>query len=277
MSWPTTADGQYYIFEGQTLIPVNPSTGVAQLILRPLGGMLVGVPAIEKGDPGVPSTFTTEVDFTELSWDDPTLAGASLTELTPPTDSTPGIYKLNYSVHAGAPGEDGAALITPSDYGTPLYKQLLSVNSDLDGFELVYPKVGDSHGPASLNNTPSGNPNYTLGVVSISANVYPFDWRPRVHAYTVVAGEASDVRVNLVAHLNGETGGNVVGFCPGIAQTERLMIIPGKEAGKGDAWDRVAANAAATIHLRCERATGSATYTTSASTTWFSVEVQPIP
>lgn len=277
MSWPTTADGQYYIFEGQVLIPVNPSTGVAQLILRPLGGMLVGVPAIEKGDPGVPSTFDTTVDFTELAYDDPTLAGASLVELTPPTDSTPGIYQLVYSVHAGAPGADGAALITPADYGTPVYKQLLSVDSAGTGFDLVSPKVGDSHGPAELFNTPSGNPSYTLGVVSIPANTYPFDWRPRVHAYTVVTGEAADVRVNLVAHLNGETGGNIVGFCPGIAQTERLTIIPGKEAGKGDSWDRVAANAAATIHLRCERSNGSATYTTSASTTWLSVEVQPIP
>lgn len=277
MSWPKTADGQYYIFEGQVLIPVNPSTGVAQLILRPLGGMLVGVPAIEKGDPGVPSTFSTDVDFTELAWDDSTPAGASLVELTPPTDSTPGIYKLVYSVHAGRPGDDGAALITPDDYGTPVYKDLLSVNSAGTGFELVKPKIGDTYVPAELFNVPSGNPSFTQGVVSIPANTYPFDWRPEVNAYTVITGEAADVRVNLVARLNGETGGNIVGFCPGIAQTERLMILPGKEAGKGDAWDRVAANASATIHLRTERSAGSATYTASKTTTWFSVKVNPIP
>jgi hypothetical protein len=276
MTWPTTADGQYYLFEGQVLIPVNPSTGVAQLILRPVGGMLVGVPAIEQGDPGQPANFSTTVNFTELAYDDPTAAGASLTELTPPTESTPGLYRLNYSVHAGPPGDDGAALITPDDYGTPVYGQLLSVNTGADGFELVYPKVGDSHTPASLNDTASGNPNSTLGLISIAPNTYPFDWRPRVSAYTVVTGEAADVRVDLVARLNGETGGNIIGRCPGIAQTERLTLIPGKPAGSGDAWDRVAANAAATIHLRCERQAGSVTYTTSATTTWFTMEVQPI-
>jgi hypothetical protein len=265
------------MFEGQVLIPVNPSTGVAQLILRPQGGMLVGVPAIEKGDPGVPSEMDTTVNFTELAYDDPTAASASLTEITPPTETTPGVYRLNLAVHEGQPGDDGAAVITPADYGTPAYQQLLSVDATTTGFELVYPKVGDSHSPASLNNTSSGNPNSTLGVISIPSNTYPFDWRPRVYAHTVVSGEASDVRVDLIARLNGESGGNIIGRCPGIAQTERLTLLPGKPAGSGDAWDRVAANAAATIHLRCERQNGSVTYTTSASTTGFSVEVQPIP
>lgn len=277
MSWPVTSDGQYYIFDGQVLIPVNPSTGVAQLILRPQGGMLIGVPAIEKGDPGVPATLDTVVNFTPLDYDDPTAASMSVTEITPPTESTPGLYQINAALHEGAPGDPGAALITPSDYGSPAYKKLLSVDSGGTDFELVYPKIGDSHTPASLNNTASGNPNSTLGVISIAANTYPFDWRPRVYAHTVVVGEASDVRVDLVARLNGESGGNVVGRCPGIAQTERLILSPGKPAGSGDSWDRVAANAAATIHLRCERQSGSVTYTTSATTTWLSMEVQPIP
>lgn len=277
MSWPITADGQYYLFEGQVLIPVNPSTGVAQLILRPVGGMLIGVPPIEKGDPGLPPAIDTTVNFTELAYNDATAATATFTEITPPTETTPGLYRLNMAVHEGTPGEDGAALITPSDYGSPVYKRLLSVDAAGTGFELVAPKVGDSHSPASLNNTASGNPNNTLGVISVPANTYPFDWRPRVYAYTVVTGEAPDVRVDLVARLNSEAGGNIIGRCSGIAQTERLTLLPGKEPGKPDSWDRVAANAAASIYLRTERQNGSVTYTTSASTTWFSMEVQPIP
>ncbi|BBU22169.1 hypothetical protein [Mycobacterium xenopi] len=84
MTWPKTADGQYYQFDGQILIPVDPSTGVSMLILRPQGGIAVGVPPIEKGDPGVHAEIDEAIDFTALAWDDPTPDSASFTTITPP-------------------------------------------------------------------------------------------------------------------------------------------------------------------------------------------------
>jgi hypothetical protein len=95
----------------------------------------------------------------------------------------------------------------------------------------------------------------------------------------VVTGEAADVRVNLLARLNGESGGNIVGRCVGIAQTERLVLTPGKpiETGTaGDPYDQIAANSAATLYIRTERVAGSATYTASASNSQYRAVVLPL-
>ncbi len=77
--------------------------------------------------------------------------------------------------------------------------------------------------------------------------------------------------------MNGELGGNVIGRCTGIAATERLNICSAPPAGSADAFDRIPAGSAATIHLKCERQSGTDTYTTSNATTFFKVRVQPIP
>lgn len=277
MAWPTTSDGQYYIFDGQILLPVDASTGAPILMLRPQGGMGQAIPAIEKGDPGVHAQIDPVINYTPLEYDDPTPDAMSWTVITPPTSTTPGVYKLNSTIRKGEKGDDGGTTLDPTDYGTPTYKKMLVVNSATTGFELQSQKVSDRRIPATLNNTASGNPNSTLGVIAINTGEYDFDWRPRVRAYTIVNGEAADVRVDLIARLNGETGGNIVGRCTGIAQTDRLILTAGPPAGSADTFDKVAANAAATIHLRCERQSGSVTYTTSASTTLFSVDICPVP
>ncbi|AHI61310.1 hypothetical protein SEA_RIALTO_19 [Mycobacterium phage Rialto] len=275
MSWPLNPAGTHYLFEGIVEIPVDPTAGAAILQLRPQGGIGVGVPAIEKGEPGVPATFDTTVNLTELDPDDPTPAEASFTEITPPSTSTPGVYRLNLALHAGAKGADGEAVWDPTDVDpSPVAGQVPVVNSTADGFVLAAQRVGDRYVPASISNTASGNANSTLAQVSIPAQ--PFDWRPRVQGYTVVTGEGADVRVDLVARLNGETGGNVIGRCPGVAQSERLILVAGPAAGSSDGFDRVTAGTPATIYFRCERQAGSVTYTTSASTSMFSVEVLPL-
>src|SRR5688572_26750271 len=125
MSWPTTADGQFYLFEGRVLIPIDPSTGTAQLLLRPQGGLGVAIPAIAQGDPGDAPTIDTAVNFTELAYNDATPAAASWTE------TSPDVYKLNLTVHEGEPGATGsnATISGASDLtGTPVYKQIIRVN-----------------------------------------------------------------------------------------------------------------------------------------------------
>ena len=129
--------------------------------------------------------------------------------------------------------------------------------------------------PGVVNNTAPGNPSKTLAQIPIPSR--PWARRVRPVGYTVMTGEGPDVRVDLVARLNGELGGNIVGRCPGIAQTERLILIPGKAAGAADTFDVIPAGQPGTVYIRTERQSGSVTYTTSADTSLFSVEALPLP
>ncbi|AWH14419.1 minor tail protein [Mycobacterium phage TChen] len=275
MSWPTTPDGNYYRFEGLIDIPVDPETGATILYLRPQGGMGVGIPAIAQGPAGQPAVIDTEpIQPVELEADDPTPLTWSWTELTPPSESGPGVYRLNPMVRKGPKGDDGEAVWDPTDVSeNPVAGQIPVVNDEATGFVLEAQKVTEVFFPASINNTSSGNANSTIAMVEIPSR--PFARRVRPVGYTVVTGEGTDVRVDLVARLNGETGGNVVGRCPGIAQTERLTLIPGKPTGSSGPYDTIAAGASAIVYIRCERQAGTVTYTTSASTSNFSVEVIP--
>lgn len=276
--WPLSADGQYREAEAKLLLPLD-SSGVAMIMVKPFGGAIgVGVTAVEKGDPGVPASFTEAVNFIPLAYDDPTPDAASLTTITPPTTTTPGLYKWNITQRQGPPGADGTAVWDPTDLDpSPVAGRIPVVNSALTGFDLVDQKVPEVFYPGSISNTASGNPNSTLCPISIPAR----PWARRVlgQGFTVVTGEAADVRVNLLARLGDPASGNIVGRCIGIAQTERLMLSPGKPIESGtvaDAYDTIAAGAAATLYIRCERQTGTTTYTTSASTSQFSALVLPL-
>lgn len=278
MAWPKTADGQFYQFDGEILIPVDPASGAAVIYLRPAGGMGQAIPAIEKGDPGLPPSIDTAVSYTVLAYDDPTTASASWTVITPPTETTAGTYRLNMAVHEGPPGADGSTTLTTAAVGgTAAYKKVVQVNSAGTGFEFTSQKVGGRHYPASIANTPAGSANSTLAVVAIAAGTYDFDYRVEVEAQTIVTATGPNCSVDLVARLNGETGGNDIGRCFGTGDLkDRLIIAGGYQAGNTDNWDRIAAGAGATVHLRTEQQSGSDTYSTSATTTRFRVTVRPV-
>ena len=148
------------------------------------------------------------------------------------------------------------------------------MNSALDGFDLVAQKFPEVFYPGVINNVPSGNANYTMAQINIPAR--PFVRRVLGIGHTVVAGEGADVRVDLVARLNGETGGNIVGRCPGVAQNDRLQLSPGRAPGLADAYDQIAANASAVLYIRTERQAGTTTYTASASASQYSALVLPL-
>src|ERR1700752_1868733 len=97
-NWTKTADGQYYQAQGQFLIPVDPSPGVAIIMLRPEGGIGSGFGAVEKGGPGKHAEIDTTVNFTSLAWNDPTAASFSWTVITPPDDDTAGVYRANIAL-----------------------------------------------------------------------------------------------------------------------------------------------------------------------------------
>lgn len=228
-------------------------------------------PAAVQGDPGDTPVIVPEVDLTVLEHDDPTPASSTWVETSPDT------YQEQRTIHKGVPGDDGVMVLDLEDYGTPVAGKMLVVNDTADNLEYITPKVGDKFWPASIVNTPSGQPGYTLCSVAIPGQ--QFDWRPIVEGQTVVTGTGADVRVDILARLNDATSGNIVGRGFGIpgAGPEKLILSDGPPAGSATNFDVVAAGADAVIYLRCERQTGTDTFTTLAATTTFSVRVAPVP
>jgi hypothetical protein len=284
MSWPTTTfqGEQYYLFDGVFLLPVNPVSG-AGVILCKANGFAVGagIPAVETGPPGKHIELQMGT-FIALDPGDATPDSASLTTVTPPDDDTVGVYALNLSLHKGQKGDDGDSnLEMDSISGTPVAKYIAVVNGAANGFEYKPQLVGDRVPPAALYNTGSGNVKNTVAVFQVLANTVPYAWRPEVEAGCVITGEGADVRYDVIARLNGETGGNIVGRGFGPIGTNsagiQTTIIPGPPAGSSDTFDKVAANAAATVHVRVERQAGSLTCTTSTDTTWARMRICPVP
>lgn len=278
----TTINGQQYavINAAQFRIPLDwdPSSGMFIALGLPTGGW-GNFPALAKGDAGPAPTFDETIDLTVLDFDDPTANSASLV-LLGETDGVPE-YQLAVTMHEGRPGTDGTAQLDPTAFGTPASKKILIVNPTVDGFIYQSQLVGDRYIPSTVNNTPAGNPLYTLCAVSVPAQ--NFDWRPKVSGQSVITGTGgffgSNVTVDLIARLNDASGGNIVGRGFGAAATAPTptVLSSGPPAGSADAYDRVSAGSAAVIYLRAERQTGTDTFTTSAATTWFEVEVRPIP
>lgn len=253
----------------------DPSSGLFIAVGQPAGGF-GNFPALVKGNPGVSPTFDSTVNLTVLDWNDPSGNAASLALLGSP-GGVPN-YQASLTIHAGAPGADGTAVIDPTAYGDPMTGYGLVYNASDSGFVYQAPLCGDRYIPASVNSVPAGNPTYTICAVSIPA--YPFDWRPEIEGQAVVAASGgSNVAVDLVARLNNETSGNVIGQGIGLAgagpfQNVMSSAIP---AGSSDSYDRVYAGASAIVYLRSERSSGTNTYTISNSTVIFKVKVAPIP
>ncbi len=279
MAWPivTFNGARYYQGQGINLVPVD-GTGVSFVLLREDGGIMGGVSGVEQGPPGKHAELDTEVAFTPLEPGDTTPDSASFTLITPPTDTTPGKWKLSLAIHKGGKGNDGTMVWNPLDLSTlPKAGWIPAVKPGLNGFELVPQKIPEVFYPGTITNVGTGNPNGTMAPI----NIPPRPWARRIRAqgFAVVTGEAPDVRVNLLARLNGEANGNIVGRCIGITQTERLMFAPGKPIQSGteaDSYDTIAAGSSATVHVRCERQAGTSTYTAPAAMAQFSIEAWPL-
>lgn len=271
----TTIDGkQYLVIDVAKLrIPLDwdPSSKVFIAVAAPTGGLL-DYPALVQGDDGATPDIDNTINFTALEPDDPTAEFASWTE------TAPNVYKLNLGLRNGQDGAAGTSTLNLASYGTAVAGKILVVNSGATSFVYQSQKVGDRWIPTTLNSTPTGNAGYTLGVIGISAQ--PWDWRPEVHAgCKQIVGTSSDVQVDLIARLNGETTGNEIGRGWSEAGTAPgpVTLITGPPAGSSDAYDKVSAGNSATITLRAERQSGTGTFSTSATDTRFWVKVNPVP
>lgn len=276
MAWPIVQwNGiRHYQAQGEFLIPVDPSTGAAVILLRENGGVGDGFSAIEKGDPGLPPELADAVVWNEVAYDDPSPLTASFVTLIPPTATTPGKYQLVADVRTGRNGDDGDTVLNPADFGGGTAGQILVINTGGTAFELAAQKIPEAFFPGAVVNTPSGNVNFTIAEIHIPSR--PYARRVLAHGGTIVTGEGVDVRVDMIARLNGELGGNIIGRCHGIAQSERLSMWAGKAAGLSDGYDQIAPGAEATVHVRLERQAGTTTFTSTASTTRVWAETLPL-
>ena len=278
-TWNSTfVDGKEYLVieAAQFRVPMewDPSSNMFIAVAAPDGG-LGNFPALVRGDDGLTPDLDTTISFTALAHDDATPDSASWTELSA------NLYRLNLALHNGAPGDPAAFDLADADdlTGTITAGNVIVANSGATGFEYAAEKVGDEFWPASINNTPSGNPAYTLCVVNVPAQ--GFDWRPEVSGWCVITGTGSDVRVDLVARLADAASGNIMGR--GRAQSGEntegfaTVLTSGPPAGSVDAYNVVSQGSAAVIYLRAERTSGSNSFTTTGTDTHFNVKVRPVP
>jgi hypothetical protein len=280
-SW-TTDDNNYYIWNGEVRIPktFDPSSKAAVIMLGPPGGV-AQIPALVKGDPGKHAEIDSTIVLNALAYDDPTADSATWTTITPGDDTTSPVYRLTLNLHKGAPGSSGTStILTASDVtGTATDGYLLSKKVGSAQATWIAPKVGGQYWPATINNTADTDGSArTLCSVSISP-APAFDYRLRVHAQSVITSSGTSSRVDLIARVGNATSGDIVGRGFGLAgSSDRVIMVSGVPAGSASTVGKISAGTATTVYLRAEQqASTTQTFTTSASTTTFMVEVVPIP
>jgi hypothetical protein len=280
-SW-TTDDNNYYIWNGEVRIPktFDPASKAAVIMLGPPGGV-AQIPALVKGDPGKHAEIDSTIVLNALAYDDPTADSATWTTITPGDDTTSPVYRLTLNLHKGAPGSSGTStVLTASDVtGTATDGYLLSKKVGSAQATWIAPKVGGQYWPATINNTADTDGSArTLCSVSISP-APAFDYRLRVHAQSVITSSGTSSRVDLIARVGNATSGDIVGRGFGLAgSSDRVILVSGVAAGSASTVGKISAGTATTVYLRAEQqASTNQTFTTSASTTTFMVEVVPIP
>lgn len=261
----------------------NPETGVAYMFIAPPEGR-ASIPAIAQGAPGLPITIRN-TSVTELDWDDPTPADVTFTQVTPGSATVQPVYDVAFLLHGGAPGDTSSFEFLDADdlTGTPTagYFPAYTPTGNSGGPGVIWTpqKVGGVYWPSSIASTTSGDGALrTLTYVTIPAQLS--DWRPRVFGQTILTGSGPDCSVDLIARINDATSGDIVARRFGLPLTAPRdpSFIPGPAAGASASLGKIAAGAGpTTVYFRTERQTGADSYTTSASTTSFYVEVAPLP
>ncbi len=278
-NWTTTViDGREFLVidVAKFRIPLDwdPSSSMFIAVAAPDGG-LGSFPGLVQGDPGPTPVIETAINFTPLPPGDPTPDSASWTVTATNT------YKLNLALHQGPKGDVTSFNLSDADdlTGPLVAGKVIAVNTAGSGYEYVFQKAGDEYWPALVNNAPTGNPAYTLCQVSVPAQ--PFAWRPQVSGWCVVSGTGADVQVDLIARLNDQVAGKVLGRGRGKigqnADGSPTVLVSGPPSGSPADYNKIAAGATATIFLRAERQSGSQTFSTVGSATGFSVRVCPVP
>ena len=207
MAWPKDPSGEWYQFDGEILIPVNPASGWRSSHLRPNGGMAQASPRWKRATP----------DCRRLS------TPPSTTRCWPTTTRPPARRHGRSSPRPVTPRREPTGSTSPS---TKAARRRRHHHADhrlgLRHCRLQEDPSGQRRGKRIRVHQPEGRraalpgddqqhrqrqPNSTLAVVSIAAGTYDFDYRVEVEAQTIVTPTGANCAVDLVARLNGEAGG----------------------------------------------------------------------
>lgn len=274
-----TADGNSITIDNCTVTINNafdPTTGTATITFTPSGG-LGTLPALLDGQPGPPpilrNIYTTSVPFGQ------TAPAPSFTPISPGGPGTPSVYDMNIAVTAGEPGTTGNFLIQDAkDFlGSLVNGAVLVWNTVDNAFNLQLPMMSTYTWPSVVNSTSGSGPGpRTLASVTIPAQT--FAYYPIVSGQTLVSGTVN-TQVNVAACI-GTTGGPQVGSGFGVAgqPTQVITLSSGPPAGSSATYGQVAANTSATILFTATQVGANQdSWSTSESTTLFSVSSQPVP
>lgn len=264
--WPTVTSNGVDYYQVPCLVPkeTDPDSGAYIFFAKPLAGVS-GIPGLVQGAPGKHTEFQTgPVDYTPLAYDDPTASSLSIVEVTPGSETASQVVKVVAALHDGVPGADGTTSIDlDSVGGTAAAGKSIVVNASVDGFDYATPWTGGMHWPATVTEASAQSAGVTLSTITVASNTYLSDWRPVVFAGSTITGSTADVQVDLIARLNAADG-PVIGRAYGVNGTfDKLVIIPGPDAGSASTVNKVTAGAAATVYIRAEKQSGTATFSTS--------------
>jgi hypothetical protein len=233
----------------------------------PQGGVSSAVsnyPAFQRGPRGFATTFV-KGSYIELAYDDPTPTGFDIQPFAEETEISGPVAAINLIQRAGPPGNDGAAVLSPGDYGDPEFGQVLSVAPGATDLELTWPKRTAQYLSTSISSAPNGSTGeFTMQQFDVAAGVINFDWRPSFRGSAVTngaggtGGAGTDLRVDLIVVRDVEVGGDIVARGRGLAgqKTYQPNIISKVESGT----NLVTAGSAVTFYVRTKKISGSATY-----------------
>jgi hypothetical protein len=231
---------------------------------------------LAKGDRG----FTPSLEMSssiELDADDPTPGSWSLNLIAEQTDVSGPVYGLDVVSHRGAKGDPGSGTITPGDYSEdPQLGWFPAVAAGLTSFELVPQKYSQMYWPATVTDVPSGTTaGFTMTTIPIAAA--PFDrYVIPTGEVQVAASSGTNLRVDLVAHLDDETGTKIVGRSYGRAgASDKLSLIGYPPAGTTSSATKILAGNTANVYFRTEKQAGSSSYSSVAGTGLFGAMTVP--
>lgn len=252
------------------------ASGMFLAIAAPLGGVASLGNILAKGDQGFSPSIEMS-SFVELDADDPTPGSVSLNLLAEATDVSGPVYGLDVVLHRGATGETGTVIITPGDYSEdPQLGWVPAVAAGLETFELVPQRVPQMYWPATVTDVPTGTTSgYTMTTIPIAAA--PFDrYVIPTGEVQVVAASGTNLRCDLVAHLDDETGTKIVGRSYGVAGAkDKLSLIGYPPAGTTSSATKILANNPANVYFRTEKQAGSSAYSSVAGTALFGCMTVP--
>ena len=252
------------------------ASGMFLAVAAPLGGIASLGNILAKGDRGFSPSIEMS-SFVELDADDPTPGSVSLNLLAEATDVSGPVYGLDVVLHRGATGEAGTVVFNPGAISaTPQLGWIPAVAAGLTEFELVPQRVPTMHWPASVTDVPSGTTaGFTMTTVPIAAVPYDRYVIPTGEVQ-VVALSGTNLRVDLVAHLDDETGTKIVGRSFGVAGAkDKLSLIGYPSAGTTSSATKILANNPANVYFRTEKQAGSSAYSSVAGTALFGCMTVP--